>query len=361
MTHRKKFIITLLGNLAAIFGLLAGMSGCSKQVEEETADVVRPAKLITLQVTSDIRSIQFPAIIKAKASVDLTFQVGGLLQEFPVNAGNEVEKGALIGKLDQREFQNQLTSAQAQYDNAKTELERAERLLAEKAIANTVYDQRKAQHDVAMATLESAQKVFDDTVLHAPFSGVIAQTHVDQFQNVGPTTAVVTLQSVGVAQAEVQVPANVVANAARIEPFETHVLLDAVPGVRIPAELGSVSTQADPDTQTFTIKFTFSPPSDLNILPGMTGTVESKLRITGASGSSSRLTIPIGAILSDGEDKFAWVVDPETMTVERRALTLGVDIGDTLEVLEGLEPGEVVVGAGASYLFEGMKVRPFEQ
>jgi RND family efflux transporter MFP subunit len=349
------------GYWLAVSAIYAGMlAGCSGEAGKEQEIHVRPAKLIEISTSTDTRTITLPAVIEAVNSAELTFQVGGLLGELPVREGDKVEQGAVIARLDQRDFKNEVSMAKAQAENADSEFLRAEKLIKENAVSQSVFEQRKAQRDVARAALDTVTKRLDDATLHAPFAGVVATVHSEAFQNVAPQEPIVTLQTTGAAEAAVQVPARLVANSGRVEPEETMVILDAVPDVRIPAVLRSTATQADPNTQTFLANFSFTPPESLVILPGMTGSVRVRLKLAGADGSTTQTTVPAAAVLPDGDGLYVWLVNEESMTVSRRDITIVPGIGETLTVEEGLEAGDVVVGAGASYLHEGMQIRRYE-
>jgi len=349
----------LLAIVIAAGGLLAG---CDIQPEDpEIATEPRPAKLIEITASEDLRVRTFPAIVEASSSVTLTFQVGGLIEDIAVTDGDLVNAGAVIARLDQRDFRNNLATAQAQYNSAQSDFARAERLLEQNAIARSVYEQRLAQRDVARAALDSAQKALDDTTLRSPFDGVVAEVFAVGFQNIGPQQAVATLQTSGDAEAVVQIPATLVANSGRIEPVEVALILDAAPNRRLPATLYATTTQADTQTQTYEARFAFSPPEDLRVLPGMTGTIEARLILASEDGVIERLTVPLSAVTYLGEDTYVWVVDPDTLTVSRRAVELEAGVGENLRVVNGLEVGDVIVGAGAAFLHDGMQIRRYEQ
>ncbi len=344
-------------------GLLAiGMlAACGAPEVADAPDPVRPVKLIEVTTKSNVFQLNLPAVIEASNTSVLTFQVGGLLNELNVVEGQEVSKGTLIGRLDQRDFRNTLQQAQAQFSSAESEFQRAERLLAENAISRSVHEQRRTQRDVARATLDTAQKALEDTVLRTPFDGIIASVAVEQFENVGPSQEIVVLQTTGAAEALVQVPSTLVANAERVIPTETYITLEAVPDLRVPAEILSFSTQADSSTQTFPARFKFTPPEEINILPGMAGSLHSTMEVIDPQNTTrEQVQVPLGAILSEAGETFVWVVDLDTMTVSKRGIEIDMGIGEDIVVLSGLSEGETIAGAGASYLFEGMKIRRLE-
>lgn len=340
--------------------ILFTLSACGKGGDPVRDVPVRPVKLVSVEAASNEFPVSYPAVVAAAQSSALTFQVGGLLQELPVSEGDLVETGALIAKLDQRDFQNNLASAQAQFNNAQSEYQRASRLLEQDAISRSAVEARRSARDVAKAQLDTAQKAFDDTELRAPFTGQVATVNVENFQNVAPQQPVVTLQSVGTVEAVIDVPARIVAFVPQINPVNTVVVLDAAPNLRIPASVKEVSGQSDPTTQTYRARFNFTPPEGYLILPGMTGTVESKFVYLGDQ-IELGVGVPVGAIMVEGDGRFVWIVDESTMTVSRREVEISEDrFGEQVGVISGLDGGELIVGAGASYLFEGMQVRAWD-
>ena len=357
MTAHSRMILKI-SKLIAVFFLILIFSACEQAAEPEKVEVVRPAKLITVSSSSNIKNYSFPAVIEAAASRDLAFQVSGQLIELNVSPGTDIKKGEVIAKLDQRQFRNELQSAQTQFDNAKSEFERAQRLIAQDAIAKNVFEQRESQFDVASAQLDNAKKALEDTVLYSPFDGVVAAKLANELETVGPSTPVITLQTIGAAEAVVKIPSNIVAKAKQINPIETLVLLDAAPDTPMQAEMLEASGLADEKSQTFEVKFGFTPPESLTILPGMTGVVKSKISFS--NDAAPQIRIPLNAVLSDGDGQYVWLVTGEPMAVTRRNVTVGAGVGDSLAIESGLVDGDVIVGAGASYLFEGMNIRRLE-
>ncbi|MFT5838190.1 MAG: RND family efflux transporter MFP subunit [Flavobacteriales bacterium] len=343
-----------------ITATLALLSGCGQKVEPEKVEVIRPAKLIEVTASSNIKHFNFPAVVEALSSKELTFQVSGQIEKLNVREGSEVKQGDVLATLVQRDFKNRLQTAQTQFNVAKLDFERAQRLIVENAIAQNVYDQRLTQLKVTTAQLDTANKAVEDTVLLSPFDGVVAVKHAKELDTVSPSQAVFTLQTEGAAEARVKIPASLVTHQKQIVPIETVVILDSANQYEIKAKLVAASTLADERSQTFDVRFGFTPPEELTILPGMTGIVKVSLKLTSDVKSIGQIAIPLSAVLSDSDGQFVWKVDTQTMTVARQNIQVGAGVGETLAIDLGLVAGDTIVGAGASYLNEGMKIRRLE-
>ena len=111
---------------------------------------------------------------------------------------------------------------------------------------------------------------------------------------------------------------------------------------------------ADPGTQTFEATFVLPRPEGLEVLPGMTANVSVDLS---AYFEGESYFVPVTAVTADADlGAHVWVVDEATGQVSARPVTLGRMSGSTIEVFEGIQPGERVVTAGTGYLGEGMQV-----
>ena len=347
-----------LGLLCAVVFLI---TACGEVAPVKAEPVVRTAKLIEIAPSKDIENFRYPAVISAFDSSKVTFQVPGLLQDIKVKEGETVRKGQVLARLDQRDYKTALQSAQAQYDNASLEYERAKRLIESDAISRSVLEQRESQHDIAKANLSQSQKALNDTVLKAPFNAVVADVHIKNFETAAAGQAIMTLQSEGLSQALVQVPASVVVNSEQIELIDVYLSLDADPTLELPAVLSENLAIADQNTQTIEARFKFTPPKALVILPGMTGTLNGQYRIvTDSPIITQNPIVPISAVQSEAGKTYVWVVDSSTMRVSKQAVTVHPGVSNTVVVSGGLSVGDVIVGAGGHYLTEGAQVRPYK-
>lgn len=337
---------------------LSILQACGEGIPVPEAPLVRPTKLFEVEGGDTTQTVVLPAVVEASDSTVMTFQVPGLLQTLDIVEGGEVAAGSVLGQLDLREFNNAVAAAEAEYTRAKSEYERARSLLEADAIAKSAVEQRRAAFQSADAALSNARKRRDDATLRAPFDAVVVDLHVEKFQTVAPGQPVVTLQTDGLTEAVIQVPASIVIKPDNAEPRNVFLMLDAAAGSRIPAEFSEVVAQADPATQTFEVRFRFTPPADMVVLPGMTGTLTAELP---ESNESTRATpyVPLTAVLSEGEDTFVWLVDTNAMSVTKRPVVVGDPRGDSVAIDDGLSPGDVIVAAGGNYLYEGAQIRAF--
>ena len=345
----------------ALIGCAAALAACAPEAEAPAEPLVRPAKLITVEAATNRRTLEFPAVIRSSRSTQLAFEVGGRITELNVIESSQVEQGQVLARIDERDFVNKVSQARSEYQNAESEFQRARRLAEQDAVSKSVLDARRAQRDIARAALDTAEKALSDTTLTAPYSGAISVVNVKEFQNVQPLEPIATLQSDGV-EALINVPATIVAFMPQLSPVSTKVILDAAPENDLPATLKEASGEANPSTQTYEVSFGFTPPEELLILPGMTATLVSELELSDlAQREIGGMSVPLSAILAEGEERFVWVTNPDDMTVSKRAVAVGNSLGDSVVITSGLRAGETIVAAGGSFLHEGMKVRPWER
>lgn len=338
------------------------LTACGGEAAEETeAPTKRPVKLIEVSDANARMDLRYPAVIGASERTELSFQVGGLILELPFSEAQDVAQGAVIARLDQRDFESNVNSARASFTNAEDEYQRALRLVEQGAIAQSVLEQRKTQRDVAQAQLESAEKALEDSVLRAPFAGTVASVPVREQQTVSPGTPIATLINVTSLDATINMPASIVARIPASDTPERRpatVLLEAAPERAIEAAFKEADLVADATSQTYEVTFTFAAPEDMIVLPGMNATVVLNTEGLG-TGAASALGVPLAAVQSDGDGQFVWRFDAGTGRVSRQGVQIQPGIGETVQITAGLSPGDQIVGAGGAYLSEGVEVIPW--
>jgi RND family efflux transporter MFP subunit len=337
------------------------VAACSEEAPEPEP-VVRPVKILEVGAAESGGLREFPGTVGAAQHAEMGFEVAGRVVEFPVEEGQRVEEGQELARLDDRDYRARLDSARALVEDARTNRDRSQILFDEGVTPKAELDRKRSIFDVQEANYREAEKALEDTVLHAPFSGIVATKLVKDFRNVQAKEPVLVLQDDSSFEIQVYIPERDVRRppsqrggrdelTARVQP---KVSLSSQPGVSFPARVKEFSTSADPDTRTFRVTLSFDPPKDVAVLPGMTAKVT--VRAEGVANASG-YRIPAAAAIADDEgNPFVWVVDPETMAVERRSVELGELAEDEVTIVSGLSAGDQVAVSGVHQLREGMIV-----
>lgn len=337
----------------------AGLASCSRQETTTAEPPPRPVKTFMVQAVDGERTFSFPAVIEAGRSAELTFQVPGTITALDVIEGQVVAEGQLLASLDERDARNRLVQAEVEFARTDAEYERAARLAEADAISRSVLETRRSQRDVAQAALDSARKALDDTALRAPFDGMISRVFAREFQNVQAKEPITNIVGDEL-EAVINVPSLMVVQSPRFTRFGARISMDSLPGVVLPATLTETALEADPNTATYDVSFSFEAPPEALVLPGMTATLTGSMIDALPESTGNSLVIPLLAILSDHDGEFVWRMDPATGTVVRAPVRLGQELGGgNIELLEGLRAGDQIVAAGASYLSAGQRVRPW--
>ena len=342
-----------------IFAVVLVCSCGRGEEKEPPKEVVRPVKLFSVSSEVETDTRELPGRVRASKRADLAFQVSGPLTQLPVGEGGFVKKGALVAQILPRDFKTALATAKANELEAMHQYNRYKDLYIKKQVSKSDFDKAKRGYDVAKSDVETAGNALKDTSLKAPFAGVIAKRYVENFQEVRAKDPIVSLQDVSELEIVVDVPEVSMVNV-RGQAKGTvvaQVEFTALPGMKYDLTLKEFSTEADPQTQTYRVVLALPAPKEATILPGMTAKVMGK-KGTKMDASEKGFFVPVNAVFSDeAGNEFVWVVDPDTMAVDKRVVGVGRVSGGNISVLEGLEPGNIIVTAGVNYLRPGMKVR----
>jgi RND family efflux transporter MFP subunit len=358
-----------LGKFAVVCLLAAFVSGCGQ--EEERPVVAQPVRLfpITDYQKSPFRS--FPGEVVSPRTGRLSFEVSGRLTEFPIQNGQLVKKGDLIGQLDTADFIAARDSAQASFDAAKINFERNRGLQERRAVPMADVDRARQELDMADAALRTASRALEETRLVAPFDGRIADRIARELQNVRAQEQVAILEDISTLEIEINIPERdmmignrgLTVEEAR-EMLEAKVEFSSLPDQPIDLYLKTFGTRANPVSRTFLVSFAFEPPLDQNILPGMTGNVlirrAPESAADAADGKPVRM-VPVEALTTHSGASTVWKLDPKSMKVSAVAVEISsIKGGAALIRAEALADGDEIVASGARFLAEGTPVRRME-
>ncbi|AQT67901.1 Solvent efflux pump periplasmic linker SrpA precursor [Anaerohalosphaera lusitana] len=350
----------LLGSILLIGGILAVAFISKRRGHEEPPELIRPVKYTVVQEPFVAWRRKYPGRVKASIEVELAFQVDGPIIKFPVKSGDRVEEGQFLARLDPRDYLNSVESAQAEYDKSKTYLERIEKAVKTGAVSRTELTNAQAAFDVAKANLKTAEKALDDTILVAKFDGIVADTFVENFQNVKAKEPILSLQDISEVEILINVTEERVIVAKEGQDIRYAATFEYAPGRRFDVTLKEFSTEADPLTQTYEARFTMPNPEDIMILPGMTATVM-EFPPEKKADKAQAFLVPIEAMVISEEGKYyTWSLEPykeDLFSCKQTTVQAGDMVEDSVIIQRGLEAGQKIVTAGVHLIEDGQTVR----
>jgi multidrug efflux system membrane fusion protein len=352
----KKGVISTL----AIFSILSLLlSGCSKTVStKEDVPLVRSE---TVKINGSGQNANYSGEIRGRYETQLAFQVGGKITKRNVDLGSRVSTGDVLMEIDSKDIQQtvnissaQVSSAESQLQLAQTNLERYRTLLEQGAISRAQLDQYQNAYEVALAAVRQSSAQFTQgtnqlgySTLVADSDGIISNISAEAGQVVSAGQAVVTLVKEGEREVEINVPENRVDELRKAEHIQ--VQFWALPNVTAEGSIREISPIADKVSRTYKVRIhLINPPSGINL--GMTANVT-----VAQTGGQQATYIPLSAVYQTGDTPNVWVITNETVTL--RPIKVGAFGDNKVQVLEGLQDGDVIVTAGVQKLHEGQKVR----
>lgn len=333
------------------------ITGCGDD-EEPQDPPVQVVKLVEARQPDVFPERRFVGRVEARSTVDYAFQVGGRIVEFPAIQGQTIPQGELIARLDQTDFALQVRAAEADFEQARRNLERQRTLRAQGAASQANLDSAVAEFNRADTQLDSARQELEYTTLLAPFDALVARRLVENYTTVPPNTEVVRIQDISELRVRFNVPQALMQHLNSGERFTAEAEIATLPGERIPLEYREHATEPDDVAQTFEVEFAPQSGTPLIALPGTTATVYLALeqRI-----DNPLITLPASALDSDENGDFrVWVYDPGEGVVSPHKVTVGETLDDSVLITSGLEADVSVVAAGAHRLRDGMRVKPLD-
>jgi multidrug efflux system membrane fusion protein len=329
---------------------LLGVAACNS-----TADDHQPIELPRVRVAEAISGPAAPAIrtnglLANEDEIRLSFKVGGVIRRVYVNEGEQVRKGQKLAEIEQAEIEAQVEQAAQAYEKARRDLERGERLYADKVISLEQLQDLRTQLAMSEAALSSAKFNWSYATIVAPHDGTVLRRLAEERELVQAGVPILVLGAkdkgfvvrTGLADREiVQVKLG----------DQAHIRLDALPGKTLTGRVTEVSGAAASGSGMFGIEVSLDP-TDLPLRSGLVA----KLTIIPSSASAgTRVYVPIGAIV-EGSGRTARVFVLDQQHARAREVEVAFIDGERVALNAGLEAGERVITDGAQYLEDGEQV-----
>jgi RND family efflux transporter MFP subunit len=389
---------------AALALLLAGglaSSACSTADGKSADQPAVPAAIAVSPVASTeqpiSRFIRATGSLTAEDQAAVAAEVGGRIVATPVERGSAVAEGAELIRISATEADAQVKEAEANaaqiearlgltngapfdvnnvpeaqtarasYELAQNEFNRIKSLLDQRVVSQSEFEQRRTQMESARQQFEAAKngaaqqyqalqaararvslarKALSDTVVRAPFAGLVAERTISVGDYVNRGQKVVTVVRIDPLRVMLTVPEQFVSAVAVGAPVTFEV--DAYPGRQFSGKIRYVSPALEANQRALTVEAVV-PNTTRELKPGLfaTARIEQPQRTPG-------VVVPAAAVQTSGGTSRVFVVNGEH--AEERVVTVGQALGSEVEITNGLKAGERVATRNLNKLTDGAKV-----
>lgn len=351
--------------------------GCEKEPalnNDTKAEVIHSVKYLTTARTSFIIERELAGVVQSTRTSPLSFKVGGTVSDILIAKGNRVEKGQVLARLETDELEltigkasASLGAAQAALIQAEDKYSRAEKLQLKGFVSDSELLNIKADFDAknqqmlsAQIDLRNAKLNLSRTELIAPYAGLISHVMIDDFTKVNSGQKVLELVNNNSLEVAVLVPESLIQYFS----FGMGVTIEipALDDLQVSGELTEIGAVVEKgNAYSVTVRIL---ESNNKIRNGMSANV----MVTLGNEDPTAIVLPLSAVNFDDisaarEEKKAaiYVVNPTTMTLEKRYVATERTLDNKFKVYDGLVEGEHVVIAGVPFLFEGQKVQLWQE
>jgi membrane fusion protein (multidrug efflux system) len=348
----KRLILVLL-LLTVMFGGIFGWKYFSGQkLAAMMGKPPPPATIASAQVRLETWQPYLHAVgsVEATQGVSVTTEVPGQVRKILAESGQHVEAGDVILQLDDSVDKAELEGLIAQHTLGKLQFERARKLLKDRSVSQSEYDQSRAQMDSAAATVTSKRALIAKKVVRAPFSGQLGIVEVNLGEYLSPGATIVPLQALDPVFVDYTLPERHFARVRVGQPVKVEV--QAYADRTFEGIISAVNPGIDSGTRSLRLRATLDNPDHL-LRHGMFAEVRTVL-----PARDGILTLPRTAITYNpyGESVFVIQNKDGAQIVQRRPVKTGEVREGRVEIVEGLQAGQQVVSAGQNKLRNGQAV-----
>lgn len=326
-------------------------AGCGKKGAAGGGFQMPPTPVEVAVVTPQTVRDQFRALgsLASQDQIEVVSELNATVVDLPFDEGQAVPAGALIARLDDREYRAASEHASAARDQAKSNYERAKTLKAQDAIPQQSLDDATTALKIAEADAALAHARYDKTRIRAPFAGVISRRHVSRGAYLQSGTVITELARVDEMKVGFSTPERYLPLLKVGVPVD--VATPAFPNAHFPGRISVVDPVIDPQTRTVQVIARIPNPAR-RLRPGMSANVSVTF-----SERPGALVVPDEAVFAQGNQSFVFVVG-DSNKVSLAPVALGTRDSSRVEILHGLSAGQKIVRAGHQKLFPGAKVMP---
>jgi RND family efflux transporter MFP subunit len=354
--------------------LVTILAGCSTERERASAaPEVVSAPVISAQVSNVPDLAEAVGTVRAAETSQLAAQMIGNIVEIRVHEGDRIQRGQVLAVIDGAQpqasldrataadlaSQQEITASASDFALAEATFKRYQTLYEKKSVSPQEFDEIKARYQAAQArqeiaraekaeakaALEQARTALGYTHIMAPLDGIVTEKKADVGMLASPGMPIFTVEDLR----RYRLEATVNESDLRFVRLGQQVLalIDALGDRQLKGKVVEIVPAADPASRSFLVKVEL--PSDAALRSGLFG------RVSFARGERSALLIPRTAVVERGQLQGIYVLNQNSIAA-LRYITLGKPSAGQVEVLAGLQAGDVLIANPGSRELSGKKI-----
>lgn len=340
---------------ACLLAICTGLSACSSpNSETKVVPSAAPGVAVVIEVA---RTVPFGAEIRAvgtavaSQSIDVASKVANTIVALRFSEGTRVNQGAVLVEFDAAEAEAEVAIVEAELAESERQYRRSLKLFERQVLSQADIEQLEAVVTSNRARLKAAQARLSDTVIRAPFGGIVGLYRFDVGSFVRPGDVITTLDDTSAIKLDFTLP-------ERLMPFVESGAKIAAKSVTLPnrvfeGKIQAMDSRVDPVTRSVTVRALLPNESGL-LRPGLFMEVE----LVGAPRDT--IVIPEQALIGERGTAYVFVVDKDSRVSRREVVTGARQVGK-VEIVSGISVGERIVIDGVIKLRDGMQVRAVGQ
>ncbi len=308
--------------------------------------MVRP--VVAVAVEKEVFGDRLEAIgtLFANESVTITAKTQGIIRSLDFEDGQTFKRGDQIAAIDAGEQDAALNLELANLEQQKKSLERTMGLVAEQHVSQSKVDETVALVKKAEASVAAARVRSGDRRIVAPFPGIVGTRRISVGALVSPGAVITTLDDISEVKLDFAIPETFM--AALRPGLDIEAMASAYAGETFKGHVIAVDSRVDPVTRSVGVRAVIAN-EDLRLRPGMLMVVQL------IKDQRESLMVPEIAILPENDQMYVFTISPENV-VKRLKVVIGRRRAGAVEVVEGLQAGDIVVKEGILDLRDGARV-----
>ena len=308
-----------------------------------------PAEVVSVKMRKMTDTFEAVGTIEAIEEITVVSEIDAVIKSLPFKEGSFIKQGNLIAQLDDAQLTAEFARTEALYEQSEANYNRI-KILSEKDLSSTQeLDDAFAALKVAEANLEFTKARLSKTKILVPFDGIIGTRKVNVGDFIRTGQEITQLANLNNLRVLFSVPERFL---GELKTNSSIVIFSSVfPGYEVEGKIIAIEPILNSETRNVNVVGYLKNPGQ-KFRSGMSANI-----VVALSERPNALTIPNQAVFASGDQSFVYVVQKDS-SVTQVPVTLGLQLADVVEVVNGLQNGMQVVQAGHQKLFPGAKIIP---